>query len=95
MSDQEGLSEEDQDQLIRHGIVMEQLLHSQRFVRFFRINYDLHRLLDEDEKVERWQVIEVPPEIAAERQREMLKEAGKEAPSIVAPTPTEIAQVGK
>lgn len=63
--------------------VMEALLQSEKFKQFFALNYDVHRVIDDDAKEIRTQIIEVPPqEVAKRMQAAMEKEAKDKKPLI-------------
>ena len=51
--------------------ILEQLTQSERFVRFFNVNYDVHTFFDEKEKTFTVRVVELPPNLAATRLQEM------------------------
>lgn len=58
--------------------IMEQLLQSERFVRFFRINYDVQTYIDEEAKTYNTRVIELPPVLASERLKQLAAEHAEE-----------------
>lgn len=76
--------------------IMEQLLQSERFVRFFKINYDVQTFVDEKEKTYNTRVIELPPELAAQRLQQMASEHAEEHMPMVTPaTMAEIESLSK
>lgn len=58
--------------------IMRQLTESDRFLRFFRCNYEVQQRVDEDTKTVEIVLIERPPELAAQVLQEMLAEHAKE-----------------
>lgn len=63
--------------------IFAQLLESERFQRFIQVNYDIQKLVDEEEKTIEYRVIELPPVLAEQRLAELVKEKGKEDSAIV------------
>lgn len=80
---QEELSEEDlalreQAQMIYLAEIMQQLTESERFQRFFKINYDVQTFLDKETKTYTVRLIELPPELATSRLQQMAAEHAEE-----------------
>lgn len=60
-----------EDSLLAH--LFKQLLESTRFQQFFEINYDVKKVINEEEKSIEYLVVEVPPAVAVERMAEKHK----------------------
>lgn len=91
------LTEEDKNNLMSKGLLFEQLLQSEKFVSFFRMNYDLVTT-DADGTMSLY-LVEVPDEVALERAREEMKLNKPKAPVIVQATELDaksmISKLGK
>lgn len=76
--------------------IMEQLTQSERFMRFFKINYDVQTFVDDAEGTYNIRLIELAPEHANERLRELATEHAEEhMPRIETATMEEIQQIAK
>jgi hypothetical protein len=76
--------------------IMSQLTDSDRFNRFFKVNYEVQQHFDHATKVFNITLIERPPELAAIHLQEMLQEHAKDnTPAISMPTDAEIAALKK
>ena len=76
--------------------IMRQLTESERFNRFFKINYEVQSFFDKEQKTYNIRLIERPPELAAIHLQEMLAEHAKDnTSSIAAPSDAEIAMLNK
>jgi len=76
--------------------VMNQLLKCERFVRFFKINYEVQQYINKEEKTVDIRVIERPPEIAMQHLQNLAAEHAKEhTPTIQTATAEEIAAIAK
>lgn len=58
--------------------IMRQLMDSERFVNWFQCNFDVHKLIDEEEKSIEIRVLEVPPELVQDRMQQLVVEKMKE-----------------
>lgn len=63
--------------------IMRQLTQSERFQRFFKVNYEVQTHVSEKDKEFSVVLIERPPELAAQLLQEMLQEHAKEHSSDV------------
>jgi hypothetical protein len=87
MTDEIENEEEKMDAAARwyYSEIMRQLLDSDRFVNWFQLNYDIHKLIDEEAKSIDIRVIEVPPHLVQERMMEnMAQHAQAESPIVQA-----------
>jgi hypothetical protein len=76
--------------------IMRQLTESDRFNRFFKINYEVQTQVDEENEQFNVILIERPPELAAIHLKEMLdKFESDNEPDIALPTAADIAAVTK
>lgn len=82
-------TEEQKNALISKGLLFEQLLQSDKFIPFFKMNYDLMK----DEDTQTVYLVEVPDEVARERAMEMAKEQIKDAPQVVPATPADLKEL--
>ncbi len=64
----------EQQSQIMYADIMRQLLESDRFQVFFSTNYDLQRVVDDENKEIVFMVVEVPPEVVIGRLKEKSKE---------------------
>lgn len=98
---QEELSEEElalreQAQRMYLSEIMQQLTESERFQRFFKINYDVQTFFDEKEKTFNVRLIELPPELATVRLQQMAAEHAEEhMPRVETATMAEIQRISK
>lgn len=69
-------SEEEKESLIQKGLVLDQLLQSEKFVQFMNLNYDFVR----DEATKMMYVVEVPDQVAMQRAQAMIE---AQTPSVV------------
>lgn len=53
--------------------IMQGLLQSSRFVNWFQVNFDIHKIIDEEEKMITIRVLEVPPELVQQRMIEIME----------------------
>ncbi len=58
--------------------IMRQLMDSERFCNWFQCNFDVHKMINEEEKTIDIRVIEVPPELVQSRMQEQILEKMKE-----------------
>lgn len=76
--------------------VMNQLLQCDRFVRFFKVNYEVQQYINKEEKTVDIRVIERPPEIAMQHLETLAAEHVKElTPVVKTATAKEIAALAK
>jgi hypothetical protein len=76
--------------------IMRQLTESERFNRFFKINYEVQTYFDKDNMTYDIRLIERTPEMAAQYLRDLTMEHAMEhTPSVVLPTPAEVAAIKK
>lgn len=68
------MTNEELQEHLKYSLVFQQLLQSERFTRFFEINYDLHKLVNEEEKEVEFRLIELPPEEAEKRLMALMTE---------------------
>lgn len=73
------LSDEQISYLVQKGLVLEQLLQSDKFQQFFAVNYDLVKHEDNGELY----VVEVPDEVAMGRASEAMKAQAAAGPRVV------------
>lgn len=72
--------------------VMRQLTNSDRFNRFFEINYQVQTYFDKEKQTFDIRLIELPPELAAQRLRELAsKHAEEHLPQVHTATMADIA----
>ena len=70
--------------------ILRQLTESERFQRFFKVNYEVQTHVNEETKEFRITLIERPPELAQQVLQEMLREHKKE-PAITIATAADLA----
>ena len=76
--------------------IMEQLLQCERFQRFFKINFDVQTFVDHESGTYNTRLIELPPELAAVRLREMAaSHAADNMPKVELATMDEIEKISK
>ena len=99
MSEEENeLTEEQIERAYRYRLseIMLQLSESERFQRFFKVNYEVQQHFDHENETVVIRLIERPPEIANVHLQELLQEHAKDnMPSISMPTDAEIAALKK
>lgn len=88
------LSDQDKQNLMSKGLLFEQLLQSEKFQSFFRLNYDLVHTED-DSGVPTLYLVEVPDSVALERAREEMKSSITKAPVIVPATEADARKITK
>lgn len=72
--------------------VMKQLTQSERFQRFFSINYEVQTYFDKKDQTFDIRLIELPPELASKRLQELAaKHAEENLPSVQPATMADIA----
>jgi hypothetical protein len=72
--------------------VMRQLTNSDRFNRFFEINFQVQTYFDKEKRTFDIRLIELPPELAAQRLRELAsKHAEEHLPKVHTATMADIA----
>jgi hypothetical protein len=94
LEDEEGLSDEQLEASHRVYLseIMRQLTESDRFNRFFKVNYEVQVHLDKQNKSYDIRLIERPPELAAQVLKDLVVEHSKDhSPSVVLPTAADIA----
>lgn len=72
----------ERSELIGYGLILAQLLQSERFKTFFSCNYDLVKIVDDMTKTITMNVLEVPPNLVPERMKKMIVDAQKDQPMI-------------
>lgn len=93
---EEQLALKEQAQRMYLSEIMEQLTQSDRFKRFFEINYDVQTFFDDKEKTFNVRLIELPPELAASRLHQMAaKHAEDNMPKVQTATLDEIAAISE
>lgn len=76
--------------------IMRQLTDSDRFNRFFKVNFEVQQHFDHGAGVFNIKLIERPPELAAIQLQKMLEEHAKDnTPAISMPTDAELAAIKK
>lgn len=76
--------------------IMNQLFQSERFQRFFKINYDVHTSIDEENKSFNIRLIELSPESASERLHKLAAEHAEDhMPRVDIATMADIAVVNE
>lgn len=101
MSDEEKLTPEQEtmDEAVRwyYSEIMRQLIESERFVNWFQMNFDVHRMINEEEKTIDIRVLEIPPELVQARMQEQImakiKQKAKESSGIVTASPGDLKQL--
>jgi hypothetical protein len=75
-----GPSQETMDEAARwyYSEIMRQLMDSERFCNWFQVNFDVHKMINEEEKSINIRVMEVPPELVQARMQDQLMEKMKE-----------------
>lgn len=84
-------TEDEKEVLIQKGLLLTQLLESDKFVQFINLNYDIVR----EEGTKMMYVIEVPDNVAMERVAGAMKEQAKNQPSLVHATPADLKKLKK
>lgn len=93
---EEELSHREEAQRMYLSEIMQQLTESDRFQRFFKINYDVQTFFDEKEKTFNIRLIELPPELATVRLQQMAAEHAEEhMPKIETATIAEIQRISQ
>lgn len=82
-------------EMIYYAEIMRQLADSQRFKDWFYCNFRLDKLVDEDAKEIEYRLIELPPEVVAERMMELAKTMELEAPKVELASPDVLRQLNK
>lgn len=78
-----------------YSSMMLQLLESERFVNWFRCNYDVKKEIDEEAKTIEYKLVELPHELAQERIMEMFQEkAAENEEGIQMPSPEDTRKFG-
>ena len=67
--------EEAMDEAARwyYSEIMRGLLESSRFTNWFQVNFDVHKIIDEEEKTITIRVLEIPPEMVQQRMMEIME----------------------
>jgi len=73
-------NEEIEDKLLAD--LLKQLLESDRFIQFFEVNYDVKKIVSEEDKSVTYFVVEVPPSVTMERLAAKKKAISDEKPKI-------------
>jgi len=80
--------------------IMKNLLQSERFCNWFQVNFEVHKLINDEEKSIEIRVLELPPELVQERMQEQLMvkmqaEAEEANSSIVVASPADLKALEK
>jgi hypothetical protein len=77
----ETASQETMDKAARwyYSEIMRQLMDSERFCTWFGLNFDVHKLIDEEAKSIEIRVLEVHPDLVLARMQDQMKEEMKKA----------------
>lgn len=62
--------------------IFKQLLESDRFIQFFEVNYDIKKIVNDDDKTITYLLVETPPSVVVERLAAKKKEISDEKPKI-------------
>lgn len=76
------MTELERNELVGYGLIFNQLMQSDRFKTFFKLNYDLVKVVDDDTKTITMHVLELPDAKVAERMRAHMIEEKKNAPMV-------------
>lgn len=87
------MTTESENNLKYHGEVFLQLLQSDRFKQFVELNYEIRRIIDDEEKTITIEVVEKPPEVVMQSLGGKPKKAKK--PSIKLATPDDLTKLLK
>jgi len=87
------MTTESENNLKYHGEVFLQLLQSDRFKQFVELNYEIRRIIDDEEKTITIEVVEKPPEVVIQSLGEKPKKAKK--PGIKLATPDDLTKLLK
>jgi FKBP-type peptidyl-prolyl cis-trans isomerase (trigger factor) len=68
--------------------IFKQLLESDRFQQFFEVNYDVKKIVNDEEKSITYMVVEVPPSVVMERLAGKQKAISDEKPKVEVVSPT-------
>lgn len=89
MTDEEtqetGPTQEEIDDAARwyYSEIMAQLLESDRFCKWFQVNFDVHKMINEDEKSIEVRVMEVHPALVQQRmEQQVAEEIKKQADAV-------------
>lgn len=98
----EEMNEEQQmDEAARwyYSEIMRQLIESERFCNWFQMNFDVHKLIDEEAKTIEIRVMEVPPELVQARMEdqmiEEMRRQREESSGIVLANESDLKQLDK
>lgn len=75
-----GLNE--QQELVKRGVIFTELMNSERFVQFIQCNFDFATVIDDETKSITFSVVEVPPTEVMRRVAAMTVRKDKENPQI-------------
>lgn len=81
-----------------YAAIMSQLMASPRFLDWFQCNFDVHKMVNEEEKSIEIRVLEVHPAIVEERMVALMAqkvEEDKSASPIIAPTKADLEEAMK
>lgn len=74
--------------------IMQQLTESERFTDWFSCNFDIQKIIDDENKTIEYRVIEVPVDVVQERMLKLFKDkTGVEETKITLASPAEAAKI--